>query len=89
MELVLKPRPKEKGDSDMGAAREAWWNTRNAKHALRLLRNPMKSIEGKLLLSLDRLGPNAYINALESVSVISYFFQIFNFIFFTTLFFPV
>lgn len=69
--MILKPRPREKNDPEMSEARNTWWNTRDTKAALRCLRKPQKSIEGNLLLALDKLGPTAYLNSLEKVSLIS------------------
>nr|XP_018897314.1 PREDICTED: pseudouridylate synthase 7 homolog isoform X1 [Bemisia tabaci] len=67
VELILKPRPREKNDPEMSEARNTWWNTRDTKAALRCLRKPQKSIEGNLLLALDKLGPTAYLNSLEKL----------------------
>lgn len=52
----------------MEKAREIWWEKKDAWLAIRSLRKAEKSIEGKILLTLARLGSNAYVNALEIVS---------------------
>lgn len=67
VELILKPRPGERTHLDVEQAREVWWKTRDARSSLKCLQRCEKSIEGKLLQRLAKIGPNAYVNALESL----------------------
>lgn len=67
VELILKPRPGERTHLDVEQAREIWWKTRDARSSLRCLQRCEKSIEGKVLQSLAKIGPNAYVNAFESL----------------------
>lgn len=55
----------------MKAARESWWNDRNAEKALKILQRHDRggrSIESKLLSGFAKHGPNDYVNSLQNVN---------------------
>lgn len=65
-ELILKPRNSEPWF--MTKMRKYWWDTRNARGALKMLNQSNKSIEARLLYGLKTCGNNDYKNALAMVN---------------------
>lgn len=54
-------------ETDTDRARSVWWETRDAKAALKKLSKKNFSIEAKIIRSLAFNGPKSYVNAFQIV----------------------
>jgi len=68
IELILKPREGE-GMEVVRRARKVWWETRNSREALEILRSGRKDwmIEAKLLQGLVKMNEQYQVGALNSI----------------------
>ncbi|XP_075232647.1 pseudouridine synthase 7 isoform X2 [Lycorma delicatula] len=67
VELLLKPRPGERCFPEVAEGRKVWWETRDAKKALKCFHWKTTCLEAKVLQGLDKSGGTGYLNALENL----------------------